>query len=96
MEAGMTSLRKMQIAIAAALLAGCAGKAPPAVEVRTVEVPVVRVEKCIAKRDIPTKPGPLPKRPKAISQALDVAVAKVLEWQSYGDRADAVMKGCAG
>lgn len=81
--------------IALLALAGCAGKPLPAVEVRTVEVPVLRVEKCIAKADVPAKPAALPKRPQAIGKALDVAVAKVLEWQTYGDRADAVMKGCA-
>ena len=76
-------------------LAGCAS-APPAVDVRTVRVPVVRVEKCLAPADVPKRPGALPKRPSTISAALDVAVAKILEWQNYGDRADAVLKGCAG
>lgn len=76
-------------------LAGCATK-PPAVEVRTVEVPVLRIEKCVAEKDIPRKPGPLPKRPKTISSALDVAVAKILEMQTYADKADALLRGCAG
>lgn len=76
-------------------LAGCATK-PPAVEVRTVQAPVIRVEKCVSPSDVPKRPDPLPKRPATISAALDIAVAKVLEWQIYGDRASAVLKGCAG
>ncbi len=77
------------------LLAGCAAK-EPAVEIRTVSVPVVRVEKCVTEKDIPKVPAALPKRPKSISNALDLAVAKVLEFQKYSVKADAVMKGCAG
>lgn len=85
-----------RVVMLAFVLAGCAGKPPPAVDVRTVEVPVVRVEKCLEVADLPRRPAALPKRPATIGAALDVAVAKILEWQTYGDRADAVMKGCAG
>lgn len=83
-----------RIILIALALAGCSTK-PPAVEVRTVEVPVIRVEQCVARKDIPTKPGALPKRPKGISAALDIAVAKVLELQTYADKADALIRGCA-
>lgn len=76
-------------------LAGCATK-PPAVDIRTVQVPVIRVEKCIAPGDVPKRPGPLPKRPATISAALDIAVAKVLEMTSYAEKADALLRGCAG
>ncbi len=75
-------------------LAGCAS-VPPAVEVRTVKVPVIRVEHCLTPGDVPKRPGSLPKRPASISAALDVAVAHILAWQSYGEKADAVLKGCA-
>jgi hypothetical protein len=84
-----------RIILAALLVSGCATK-PPAVEVRTVQVPVIRVERCLAVADVPRKPGALPKRPKDIRAALDVALAKVLEWQGYGERTDAVLRGCAG
>lgn len=84
-----------RIVVLALLLAGCAHK-QPGIEVNTVEVPVIRVEKCLAAGDIPKRPADLPKRPANISSALDVAVAKVLEWMSYGAKADAVMRGCAG
>ena len=69
--------------------------ARPGIEVRTVEEPVVRVESCIARADIPDRPASLPKRPASIVAALDIAVAKILEWTSYGEKADAVLRGCA-
>lgn len=76
------------------LLAGCA-TAEPAVRVETVEVPVIRVEKCVAKADVPELPAALPPRPSYLPAALDLALAKVLEWVSYGEKADAVLQGCA-
>ena len=88
-------MKRTIILCLAAALAACKS-APPAVEVRTVEVPVIRVERCLAAGDMPPQPAALPKRPGTISAALDVAVAKVLEWQSYGARAAAAMKGCGG
>ena len=84
-----------RIVILPLLLAGCAHKVQPAIEVRTVEVPVIRVEKCIALADIPKVPADLPKRPPGISAALDIAVAKVLELQTYVSKADPLLKGCA-
>ena len=83
-----------KIVFLALLAAGCKHQ-EPAVEIRTVEVPVVRVTSCMDAKDIPAKPGPLPRRPGSISAALDVAVAKVLELTSYAEKADAVMRGCA-
>lgn len=82
--------------LAASLLSSCATPPPPAVQVRKVEVPVLRTEKCIEAKDIPAKPAGLPKpRPKAIGSALDIAVAKVLELLSYANKADALLRGCA-
>lgn len=85
----------MKALILLALLAGCATTAP-AVRVETIEVPVIRVEKCVAASDVPTRPSALPPRPNDIRAALDLAVAKVLEWTSYGEKADPVLRGCAG
>jgi hypothetical protein len=87
---------KRLIALPLFALAACATKPTPGIEVRTVEVPVIRVEKCLSPGDIPAKPKALPPRPKSAGGALDVAVAKVLEWEIYGDKAEAVLKGCAG
>lgn len=80
----------------AILSAGCARK-EPAVEVRTVEVPVIRVQKCLDGKDIPRKPARLAsvKRPTSIKAALDLAVAKALEGETYADKADALLRGCA-
>lgn len=74
------------------LLSACASK--PAIEVRTVEVLKPVPVACVAAVDIPERPGPLPPRPEDARQALDLAVAKVLEWQGYGERASAVLAGC--
>ncbi len=85
-----------RVVLIALAVSGCATR-PPAVEVRTVEVPVIRAEKCVAEKDIPKRPAGLPSpRPKNITSALDVAVAKVLELTSYAEKADALLRGCAG
>lgn len=70
----------------------CASK--PAIEVRTVRVEVPVPVACVAAADVPVRPGPLPPRPEDARQALDLAVAKVLEWVGYGEKADAVLRGC--
>lgn len=75
------------------LLSACASK--PAIEVRTVRVEVPVPIPCVVAADIPERPGPLPPRPADARQALDLAVAKVLEWVGYGEKADAVLRGCA-
>ncbi len=75
------------------LLSACASK--PAIEVRTVRVEVPVPVACVAAADVPERPGPLPPRPEDARQALDLAVAKVLEWIGYGEKADAVLRGCA-
>ena len=80
--------------IAGALaLGGCATR-QPAIEIRTVEVPVLRVETCFEKADLPKVPSGLPKRPSTVSSALDVAVAKVIEFQGYAAKADALLNIC--
>lgn len=85
----------MRALILILLLAGCSST-KPAVEVRTVEVPVIRVEKCVETAKVPRKPGALGKRPTVIRAAVDTLLAKVREWELYGDRADVVLRGCAG
>lgn len=88
---------KLVIALSLAFLAvGCSTPKEPGIEVRTVEVPVIRVTSCLQEKDIPAKPRGLPaRRPKSISAALDVAVAAALEGQNYADKADALLRGCA-
>lgn len=77
------------------LCAAACSHTQPAVEVRTVEVPVIRVEHCLAAADVPRKPSALPKRPATMRAALDIAFAKVLELTSYAEKADALLQGCA-
>lgn len=74
------------------LLSACASK--PAIEVRTVRVEVPVPVACVAVADVPVRPGPLPPRPEDARQALDLAVAKILEYFGYADKADAVLRGC--
>jgi len=62
--------------------------------VRTVRVEVPVPVACVAAADVPERPGPLPPRPEDARQALDLAVAKVLEWVGYGEKADAVLAAC--
>lgn len=76
-------------------LAACASTRQPAVQIETVEVPVIRVETCVEPEIIPNRPDPLPKRPASLSSALDLAYAKVREWMGYGELADPIMRGCA-
>ena len=87
-------MRRLLSLCGALALSGCA-TAQRGIEVRTVEVPVLRVETCIDEADIPRRPGPLPRRPASAVAALDIAIAKLLEWTSYGEKADALLKGCA-
>lgn len=82
------------IGFMALALGGCATR-QPAVEIRTVEVPVLRVETCFNASDLPKVPAGLPKRPSTVSSALDIAVAKVIELQGYAAKANALLNICA-
>lgn len=82
--------------VAAVLVAGCSTP-EPGIEIRTVETVVTRVEKCVATTDIPKRPADLGKRPTSDARMLaDLLLAKVRSWELYGDKADAVLTGCAG
>lgn len=89
-------MKKIVIAASALALAGCASS-QPGIDVRTVEVPVVRVEKCIAAEDVPETPPWLGRRKSRDARVLaDILLARVFEWQVYGKKVEAVMKGCTG
>lgn len=78
------------------LLAGCSTP-ERGVEIRTVETVVTRVEKCVAPADIPKRPAALPRRPSNDARVLaDILLGKVRAWELFGDKADAVLKGCSG
>lgn len=87
-------MRFIAVGILTITLSACATP-HPAVEIRTVEVPVLRVETCFNAADLPKVPSGLPKRPSTVSSALDVAVAKVIELQGYAAKANALLTICA-
>lgn len=89
-------MRKLAI-IAVVALAGCASPKEPGIEIRTVETVVTRVEKCIDPADVPKRPSALPRRPSSDARVLaDLLLSKVRQWESYGEKADPVLRGCAG
>lgn len=87
-------MRGILLGITSLLLVGCS--TTPGIEVRTVKVPVLSVEKCIQKKDIPAKPSDLEEMPFNLEVVARLALAKVAEWQAYGNKVDPVLKGCAG
>jgi hypothetical protein len=78
--------------IAALALAGCATPTSR-IEIRAVSVPVPVA--CIAAADVPQRPArlarPLPDDADAL---LSLALAQILRWQAFGDKADALMTAC--
>lgn len=81
------------IAFSLLLLGGCT--TTPGIRVERVEVPIVTVEKCIQKKDIPAKPSSLEKMPFSLEVATRLSLAKLAEWQAYGNKVDPILKGCA-
>jgi hypothetical protein len=91
------------------LIAGCAST-PPVEKIVTRDVPVPYYQPCPAEKDIPTPPKTVheehPTMPEAadktaIDQVLGAAVArerilagKILEFQTYAERANAIMHAC--
>jgi len=88
------------IPLVALLLAGCASQ-QPAIEVRTVEVRVP--VSCLDRSDVPAPPAALPPLPNDARTALDVAVAKLVEFMGpkldnrggYVGKSSALLKGCS-
>ena len=97
--------------LAILLLAGCATSTPPVVRIVTRDVPVPYDQSCPATADIPPVPKTVheqhPVMPEAadkaaIDQLLGAAAArerilagKILEYRTYAERADAIMRACA-
>lgn len=95
----------------ALLLAACAQTPPPAERIVTRDVPVPYDQPCPAEEDIPAVPKtvheehpamPEAKDKAAIDQVLGAAAArerilagKVLEFETYAERADAILHACA-
>ncbi len=75
------------------LLCGCTTRYGTKVE--TIEVPVLRVEKCVKKEDIPTRPDQLGELPSNLETAMRIALAKIADWKAYGNQVDLGLQGCA-
>lgn len=77
------------------LLAGCAHEVP-GIRTQIVEKPVLVVQKCIKKEDVPVKPHTLKEAgtPTDLESALSLSLAKVTEWERYGNKTDEIFKNC--
>lgn len=82
------------LAIVALLaLASCATTAPEP-EVRISTVYQDRAVACVDADKVPQAPQPLTARPSSLSQALDLALAKVKEWEIFGGKAGPLLQLC--
>ena len=79
------------------LLNACAAPhaAVPSLNVQTQTVYVDRPVPCVQAADVPAPPAALPPRPADARAALDIALAKVIEWTGYGEKADPLLRSCA-
>jgi len=81
--------------LAVLVLAGCATP-KPAIEIRTVEVPVVEQRPCPVQ--IPKRPDPLARPlPSDANELARLLAAKLDEWAGaggYGEQAEAALKRC--
>lgn len=77
-----------------ALLLGCGERPEPGIKIQYVDRPVVTVEKCIKKEDVPTRPDKLGGTPSDLEQALSLALAKVSEFTRYANKTEIIMKNC--
>jgi len=75
------------------LLAGCSHTG---IRTQFVDRPVLKVEKCIKKGDIPVQPKKLSEEgmPLDLEGLAAAALAKVSEWTRYGGKADILFSGC--
>lgn len=88
-------MTKILVALIPVLLTACS-TVKPGIEVRTVEVPVIHTQRCIDPANVPQRPAKLQTpRPPDARRALDLAVAKVMQWERYGGEAHVLLNGCA-
>lgn len=75
------------------LLVGCSTTKEPGVRIEYVDRPVIKVEKCIKKEDVPKQPVK-EVLPDNLESAFALALAKLSEWTGYGKRVDIIVKNC--
>lgn len=84
-----------RLAVFTLLLAGCAHKPDPAVEVRVVEVPVEVQKPCPG--EVPERPAPIGELPRDLRQLAALLGAKLTEYAGegqYADQAEAYFRAC--
>ena len=74
-------------------LASCKTAGEP--EVRTVTAYVDRPVACVKEAEKPALPAQLEPRPSSIRAALDLAVAKIREWEIFGSKAKPLLDRCS-
>lgn len=77
------------------LLASCT--TTKGIHTQFVDRPVITIEKCVKKEDIPTPPAPLRSQPapKDLEDMASKAMGKVGEWEQYGHKTDQILKKCS-
>lgn len=88
-------MKRTLIASALITLTACATP-EPAIQVRTVEVPVIEQVPCPA--EVPTRPDPLGELPADANAALAKALSVLALWSGpgmFGDRAESYFAVCA-
>lgn len=78
------------------MLSACASTRSPGIKIEYVDRPVIQVQKCIKRGDVPARPTALKtsEQPSDLERALSLALAKVSEWTRYGNKMDVIVRNC--
>ncbi len=89
-------MRGVIFKLAPLLLLGACATTQPGIRTVMVDRPVVQVEHCVKKEDVPARPSALNSgpAPSNLEQALSLALAKLSEWTRYGHRTDEILRAC--
>lgn len=93
---GIICSRLTALKLAPLLLLGACATTQPGIRTVMVDRPVIQVEHCVKKEDVPTRPATLNSgpTPSNLEQALSLALAKISEWTRYGNRTDEILRAC--
>lgn len=89
-------MRGIIFKLAPLLLLGACATTQPGLRTVMVDRPVIQVEHCVKKEDVPARPATLNSgpTPSSLDQALSLALAKLSEWTRYGNRTDEILRAC--